>query len=116
MAGAITRRLDNPVQVDRKVGALGNQQFATEERAVQHIVDVNYSADPPGLVNLAEEGFYVHYTLQDLKSKLDPGTYIENLAYAPKWTEIVISYNPEQIPHDVEIGRASCRERVCQYV
>ena len=101
MADAFTRRFSIPVQIDRKVGALGNQQFATEERAGQHIVDVNYSADPPGIVNLAEEGFYVYYTLPDLKSKLDPGTYIENLAYSPKWTDIVISYNPEQIPHDV---------------
>jgi len=99
MASAFTERFGIPVQVDRKVGALGNQQFATEERAGQHIMDVNYSADPPGLVNLAEEGYYTHFTLKDLDQKLDPGTYIESLAYAPKWTEIVISYNPAHIPH-----------------
>src|SRR3546814_164866 len=97
IAAAVTKRFGIPVQVDRNVGALGNQQFATEERAGQHIVDVNYSADPPGLVNLAEEGLYVHYTLQDLKSKLDPGTYIENLAYSPKWTAINIQSEERRV-------------------
>lgn len=100
LADGFRERFGIPVQVDRKVGALGNQQFATEERAGQHIMDVNYSADPPGLVNLAEEGFYKYITLKDLDSKLDPGSYVENIGYSPKWTEIVIGYDPAQIPHD----------------
>ena len=87
------------VQLDRKVGVLGTQQFATEERAGQHVMDVNYSADPPGMRDLADEGFYLRYTLADLARKLDRGTYIPGIGYSPKWTDIVISYNPDHIPH-----------------
>lgn len=99
MADAFTKRFGISVQLDRKVGALGNQQFATEERAGQHIMDVNYSADPPGLQSLVEEGYYIKYSFPDLDAKLDPGTYIPNIGYCPKWTEVIISYNPDHIPH-----------------
>ena len=100
MADAFEKRFGIKVQTDRKVGVLGTQQFATEERAGQHIMDVNYSADPAGMNDLAAEGLYLKFTLPDLSAKLDQGTYIPDLGYCPKWTEIVISYNPASIPHD----------------
>lgn len=99
MARAFTARFGVKVQTDRKVGVLGTQQFMTEERAGQHVMDVNYSSDPAGMRELAEEGLYLRYTLADLDKKLDNGTYLPGIAYSPKWTEIVISYNPDHIPH-----------------
>jgi iron(III) transport system substrate-binding protein len=99
MARAFEARFGIKVQMDRKVGVLGTQQFATEERAGQPIMDVNYSADPAGMADLADEGLYLRYNLPDAEANLDPGTFIAGLGYCPKWTEIVISYNVEQIPH-----------------
>ncbi|MDX3905577.1 MAG: extracellular solute-binding protein [Pigmentiphaga sp.] len=101
MAQAFQKKFGITVQTDRKVGVLGTQLFATEERAGRHVMDVNYCADPAGLRALAEEGLYLRYTLKDLSSKLDPGTYLDGLGYCPKWTEIVLSYDPAQIPHAV---------------
>ena len=98
-ARAFTAKFGIKVQTDRKVGVLGTQQFMTEERAGQHVMDVNYSADPAGMRDLADEGLYLRYTLADLDKKLDKGTYLPGIAYSPKWTEIVISYNPDLIPH-----------------
>jgi ABC-type Fe3+ transport system substrate-binding protein len=99
MANAFQNKFGIKVQIDRKVGVVGTQQFANEERAGQHLMDVNYSADPNGLLDLADEGLYLRFTLSDLDKKLDKGTYLPGLAYGTKWTEIVISYNPDHIPH-----------------
>lgn len=99
MTQAFEKKFGIKVQLDRRVGVLGTQQFATEERGGQHIMDVNYSADPAGLRELGEEGLYLKFTLVDLDKKLDKGTYIKDLGYATKWTDIVLSYNPEHIPH-----------------
>ncbi len=99
MANAFQAKFGVKVQLDRKVGVIGTQQFAAEERAGRHIMDINYSADPAGLRDLAEEGLYLRFTLADLDKKLDKGTYLPGLGYSPKWTDIVISYNPDHIPH-----------------
>jgi len=99
MSRAFTARFGIKVQVDRKVGVLGTQQFMTESRAGQNVMDVNYSSDPAGMRELAEENLYLKYTLADLDKKLEKGTYLPGIAYAPKWTEIIISYNPDLIPH-----------------
>jgi iron(III) transport system substrate-binding protein len=99
MAHAFEARFGIKVQIDRKVGVLGTQQFATEERAGQHIMDVNYSADPAGMADLSEEGLYLRYTLPEALPRLEPGSFIADLGFCPKWTEIVISYNPDLIPH-----------------
>ncbi len=100
MADSFEKRFGIKVQMDRKVGVLGTQQFATEEHAGQHVMDVNYSADPAGIDDLMAQGLLLKYTLPDLANKLDPGTYLPEQGYCPKWTEIVISYNPDAIPHD----------------
>lgn len=100
MASAFEKRFGIKVQADRKVGVVGTQQFATEERAGRHVMDVNYSADPAGIDDLISEGLLLKYTLADLANKLDRGAYIPDQGYCPKWTEIVISYNPEAIPHE----------------
>ncbi|MGZ5171480.1 MAG: ABC transporter substrate-binding protein [Burkholderiales bacterium] len=100
MARAFMNKFGVKVQMDRKVGVLGTQQFMTEERAGQHVMDINYSADPVGLRDLAEDGLYLRYTLVDLEKKLDRGTYLPGLGYSPKWTDIIISYNPDHIPHN----------------
>jgi iron(III) transport system substrate-binding protein len=98
MATAFEARFGIKVQVDRKVGVVGTQQFATEERVGRHVMDVNYSADPAGMSDLAEEGFYLRFTLPDALPMLDKGAYIQDLGYCPKWSEVVISYNPDHIP------------------
>ena len=99
MARPFQEKFGVKILLDRKVGVLGAQQFATEERAGQHVMDVNYSSDPAGLRDLADEGLYLRFTLADLDKKLDKGAYLPGLGYCPKWTDIVISYNPEHIPH-----------------
>ena len=98
MARAFQQKFGITVQTDRRVGVMGTQLFATEERAGRHVMDVNYCADPAGMRDLAEEGLYLRYTLTDLANKLDAGTYIDGLGYCPKWTDVVLSYNPDQIP------------------
>lgn len=100
MTSAFEARFGVKVQLDRKVGVVATQTFATEERAGQHLMDVNFGADPAGLQELAEEGLYLRFTLPDLASKLDPGAYIPGLGYCPRWSDIVLSYNPGLIPHD----------------
>jgi len=100
MADSFYKRFGITVQMDRKVGVLGTQQFATEERAGQHVMDVNYSGDPAGMNDLAEQGLYQRFTFPDLERKLDKGTYLPDLGYCPKWSEVIISYNPSAIPHE----------------
>ena len=100
MSKAFEARFGITVQLDRKVGVVATQNFATEERAGQHVMDVNFGSDPAGMQELGEEGLYLKYTLPDLASKLDPGAYIPSLGYCPRWTDIIISYNPALIPHD----------------
>ena len=85
------------VQLDRRVGAAGTQQFATEERAGRHIVDVHLTTDRIGLKQLSQQGLYLNYTIPDLKKRFPPGTYVEGWGYAPAWTELVLSYNPDRI-------------------
>ena len=100
MADSFTKRFGIKVQMDRKVGVVGTQQFATEEHAGQHVMDVNYSADPAGIDDLIEQGLLLKYTFPDIANRLDAGSYLPDKGYCPKWTEIVISYNPDAIPHD----------------
>jgi iron(III) transport system substrate-binding protein len=99
MADAFTAKFGIKCQLDRKVGVVGTQQFAAEERAGRHIMDINYTADPAGTRDLADEDMFLRFTLADLDKKLDRGSYLPGLGYSPKWTDIVISYNPEHIPH-----------------
>ena len=99
MARGFQTKFGIKVLPDRKVGTLGTQQFAAEERAGQHVMDVNYSSDIGGLRDLADEGLMLRFTLADLDKKLDKGSYLPGLGYSPKWTDIVIAYNPDLIPH-----------------
>lgn len=98
MADAFTAKFGIKCQLNRKVGGLATQQFAQETRAGRHLMDVNYTADPAGTRDLADDDMYLRYTLADLDKKLDKGSYLPGLGYSPKWTDIVISYNPEHIP------------------
>jgi len=88
------------VQMDRKAGSSGNQQFAAESRAGRHIMDVSSLTDPVGLKAQAAEGNYLHWTLADLDKKLPPGTYIRGWGYSQQWNDVVIPYNPEIVPHE----------------
>lgn len=99
MARAFQARFGVKIQLDRRVGVRGTQQFAAEERAGRHIMDVNYTADPPGIRELAEEGFYLRFTLTDLDKKLDRGTYLPGMGYCVRWSDVIISYNPGLLPH-----------------
>jgi len=87
------------VQLDRKAGSLGNQQFATEERAGQHIMDVSYVTDPLGLKRLSAEGLYLHWTIADLEKKLPAASYVRGWGYCPQWTDVMIPYNPDVVAH-----------------
>ena len=46
MVSAFEARFGIKVQLDRKVGVVATQVFATEERAGQHLMDVIFGADP----------------------------------------------------------------------
>ncbi len=98
MARAFEKRFDVQVQMDRKVGVVATQLFATEERAGQHVMDVNFGSDPPGLLDLAEQGLYLRYTLPDIAQKIDASCIIPELGYAPRWTDVVVAYNPGVLP------------------
>ena len=97
------RQIGLTVQMDRKAGSLGNQQFASEERAGQHIMDVSFVTDPLGLKSLSAEGLYLHWTLPDLKKKLPEAAYIHGWGYCPHWTDVLIPYNPDVVPHEKAI-------------
>ena len=99
MAGAFKDQFGIKVLLDRKVGLLGSQQFATEERAGQHVMDVNFSADPEGIIALAREGFYLPFTFPDIDAKLDPSNRLQNLGYSSRSTDITIAYNSSLLPH-----------------
>ena len=98
MAKAFETRFGIKVQLDRKVGVVATQVFATEERAGKHIMDVNFGSDPPGILDLGQEGLYLRYTLPDIDKKIDPACMIPGLGYCPRWTDIVVSYNPDLLP------------------
>ena len=99
LSKAFDARFGIKVNMDRKVGALGNQQMLTEERANRHFVDVNYSSDPSGIIDIIKEGYYLNFTLPDLQSKVQASTYMPGYAYGMSWEDIVISYNPDLLPH-----------------
>ncbi len=86
-------------QLDRKAGSLGNQQFATEERAGQHIMDVAWVTDPLGLQKLSAEGLYLHWTLPDRDKKIPANTFVDGWGYCPHWTDLLIPYNPAVVSH-----------------
>ena len=100
MANAFEKQFGVKVLADRKVGVLGTQQFVTEERAGKHVLDVNYSADPHGILTLGEEGLYLRFVLKDLDKKLDPTSYLSNVGYCARTSDAVIAYNPDFLPHD----------------
>ena len=87
------------LQADRRVGVVGTQQFAVEERAGKHVVDVMWNSDPLGLQNLADEGFLQRYQFNaDIQSRLGKDVTLPgNVGYGPYKTELVISYNPKLI-------------------
>jgi iron(III) transport system substrate-binding protein len=99
MARAFEARFGIKVQSDRKVGVVGTQLFATEERAGKHVMDVNFGGDPAGLHRLGDEGLYLRFTLANLDARLDRAAYLPSLGYSPRWSDIVLSYNPDLIPH-----------------
>ena len=93
------RQFGIKVLLDRKAGSLGNQQFATEERAGQHIMDVAWVTDPLGLKRLSAEGLYLNWTIADIAKKLPANTYVEGWGYCPHWTDLMIPYNPAVVSH-----------------
>lgn len=99
MARTFTKQYGIKVDIDRRQGALGGQQFLMEERAGKHIVDVFWSTDAAGRTALRKEGFILNYTYPDVKNKFVDGTYDEGWAYGGHMVAIVISYNPQLIPH-----------------
>ncbi len=96
---AFQKQFGITLQLDRKAGSLGNQQFATEERAGQHIMDVSWITDPIGLKKLSAEGFYLNWTIPDVEKKLPKVSYVPGWGYCPFWTDMIIPYNPDVVPH-----------------
>lgn len=88
------------VITDRKVGPVGQQVFAQEERAGRHVMDVVETGDAQGLFELDSEGLYLHFTLPDLKNTLRERFFIPNLAYCPFKNSMLIAYNPQVLPHE----------------
>jgi iron(III) transport system substrate-binding protein len=86
------------VASDRKVGVVATDQFRQESRADNHVVDVMWNVDPPGAVELAEEGFLQRYTIDNIDEFLPPEANLgENAAYVTQWLDVVIQYNPALI-------------------
>ncbi len=96
---AFQKQFDVGVELDRKAGSTGNQQFATEERAGQHIMDVSWLTDPLGLRKASAEGLYLNWTIPDVEKRLPRETYVPGWGYCPYWSDHLIPYNPDIIPH-----------------
>jgi iron(III) transport system substrate-binding protein len=92
-----TKKYGIKVTLDRKVRAEGTEQFATEERAGKHIVDVHLSTDRPGYLKLMKEGLYAPWTIPDVDKRFLSGTVVPSYAIAPYWTRVVLSYNPARL-------------------
>jgi iron(III) transport system substrate-binding protein len=99
IARAFTRQYGIKVDIDRKVGALGTQQFLIEERAGKHIVDVWWTSDYTGKEVAKKEGFLLSYTYPDVKERFIDGTYEEGWGYSDNMIKVVIQYNPQLISH-----------------
>ena len=99
VAAAFKARYGINLITDRKVGPLGQQVFAQEERGKRHVMDVVESGDPTGLRALDKEGLYLRFVLDDLEKKLNPAFYLPNLAYAPYLFSMLVAYNPDVLPH-----------------
>lgn len=90
------------VENDRAVGVVGVDKFRQEERAGQHVVDVMWNVDPPGLLSLYEEGFLTRFTTVDADTALPEEAFLGGgVGYVTYWYDVVISYNPSLIPHEV---------------
>lgn len=85
------------VDLDRRVGTAGTQQFATEERAGKHIVDVHLTTDRAGLIRLSKEGLYLNFSPADIRNNFPPQVTVPGWGYSAYWTETVLPYNPQRI-------------------
>lgn len=102
IAEAFERQYGIEVENDRKVGVVGTDQFRQEERAGNHVIDVMWNVDPPGAIELADEGLLQRYTLSNIDKILPPEARLgDNVAYVTYWYDVVIQYNPELIPTEV---------------
>lgn len=102
MAEAFQRQYGIRVEYDRKVGVVGTDQFRQEEQAGKHVVDVMWNVDPPGAIDLADEGFLQRYTLSNIDKILPPEARLgDDVAYVTYWYDVVIQYNPNLIPTEV---------------
>jgi ABC-type Fe3+ transport system substrate-binding protein len=99
VAAAFKAKYGINVITDRKVGPVGHQVFAQEERAGRHVMDVVETGDPMGLLVLDREGLYLHYTLEDLDAKLSPEFRLKNVGYGPLLVSMLVAYNPDVISH-----------------
>jgi iron(III) transport system substrate-binding protein len=85
------------VQLDRKVGILGNQAFEAEAQAGKHVMDVNHNSDPLGLVQLDNDGYYLNYSLPDVDPHVPKYARLRNVGYCDQIDQICIGYNPQKI-------------------
>lgn len=99
VAAAFKAQFGINVLTDRKVGPLGQQVFAQEERAGRRVMDVVETGDPMGVLALDKEGLYLHYTLEDIERKLAPQFRLQNVGYGPLLVSMVATYNPDRISH-----------------
>jgi iron(III) transport system substrate-binding protein len=98
LAEAFEKQYGITVQSDRKVGVVGTDQFRQEEQANNHVVDVMWNVDPPGAIDLAEEGYLQRFTLPDAEEILPPEAELgDHAAYVTYWYDVVIQYNPSLI-------------------
>lgn len=98
IAAAFKKQYGITVESDRKVGVVGTEQFRMEEQAGKHVVDVMWNVDPPGAIDLADEGHLQRFTLPDADKILPPEAELGNhAAYVTYWYDVVIQYNPSLI-------------------
>src|SRR3546814_11357246 len=89
----------------------GRNDLSTSNIAEKHLVDALYPFDPHRVVLAREISAYRPHLLASGQPNLDLPQHSDNLLCC-----IVRPCHSPPLPSASEIGRASCRERVCQSV
>ncbi len=106
-----TEKFGIEVQLDRKSGIAGTDQFLTEERAGQHVIDVIEASAFAQLPDLAAEGYIVpHKFAPEVQENLGNALLKDNMGYEILVNELRIEYNPDLIPLEVAREKLSTWE------
>lgn len=88
------------VEVQRLVSTQQYQKFLAESQAGQNIADVLQLSDKPAVEDLIERGLVAEHTVPTDADFAEPGFKIPGRAYIPWSTDVVITYNTEQVSEE----------------